>query len=296
MNNLNWPELRYVATSSPKKKRKAVRKPKLSRSFEIKEDENHKDNNNGINLELENIDIEYSDDEIFNSSTSLSPIRSYGNGNKTERGDNENGDQYNESQKVTSFENAKEDSNNNNDNRSSIKSKESFVDISDEEVQNESINSVKSEAETTIQKVKEFIETKRKILNGNISKNPKLDTKLKLNHTIPKKIVKSIHPKHQLKEGVKGANMVKSNSDVARHRRILRRLIHEIHKFPYESVWKAEEWRLFQEYLNEWKLSKDDEMFQPIVLEDLFNCKISEIEIRINGLKKFVHWKKNNLK
>lgn len=297
MDNLDWPELRYVATSSPKKKQKGVRKPKLSRSFEIKENEYLKDNNDGINLELENIDIEFSDPEIFNTSKPLSPIRSSSN-NRNGRLDN---DEYNESQKVTSFENTNKEHNNNinnnsNNNSSIIKFKESFVDVSDEEIQNESINSVKSDAETTIQKVKEFIETKRKTLHRNKLKIPKSDTKLKSDHIAPKKIVKSKHQKHQLKDDIKGPNMIQSTKDIVKHRKVLRKLIHEIHKFPYESEWKAEEWRLFQEYLNEWKLSKDDEMFQPIVLEDLFNCKISEIEIRINSLKKFVHWKKNSFK
>ncbi|GAV26725.1 hypothetical protein PMKS-000180 [Pichia membranifaciens] len=83
--------------------------------------------------------------------------------------------------------------------------------------------------------------------------------------------------------------------DPRQHRKNLRRLIHEIHKLPYNSDWNVREWHLLQEYLNEWKLSEDDDMLKPVVLRDLFNCTVAELEIRIGSLKKFVHWKQRKV-
>ena len=84
-----------------------------------------------------------------------------------------------------------------------------------------------------------------------------------------------------------------SFSSVDRHQRIIRRLIHKIHKKPYRNEWDLEEWKLFQKYIGEWRLSGDDKMFDSTVLEDLFNCDVDELNIRIDSLKYLINVKKN---
>ena len=84
-----------------------------------------------------------------------------------------------------------------------------------------------------------------------------------------------------------------SFSSVDRHQRIIRRLIHKIHKKPYRNDWDLEEWKLFQKYIGEWRLSGDDKMFDSTVLEDLFNCDVDELNIRIDSLKYLINVKKN---
>ena len=84
-----------------------------------------------------------------------------------------------------------------------------------------------------------------------------------------------------------------SISSIDRHQRIIRRLIHKIHKKPYRNEWDLEEWKLFQKYIGEWRLSGDDKMFDSTVLEDLFNCDVDELNIRIDSLKYLINVKKN---
>lgn len=84
-----------------------------------------------------------------------------------------------------------------------------------------------------------------------------------------------------------------SISSIDRHQRIIRRLIHKIHKKPYRNEWNLEEWKLFQKYIGEWRLSGDDKMFDSTVLEDLFNCDVDELNIRIDSLKYLINVKKN---
>lgn len=138
-----------------------------------------------------------------------------------------------------------------------------------------------SDADDTILKVKQFIEGKRKDLNNKR---------------------KSLSP--QKKEHVEGPNIPKLKdterkqkinlkaSKQRKHRKTLQRLIRKIHEEPYDSQWSIVEWQLFQHYLNEWKLSGDDNMFNDEVLKDLFNCSVEELEVRIKSLKKLVDYKR----
>lgn len=144
------------------------------------------------------------------------------------------------------------------------------------------------EADHMIQRVKQFIEGKRK----------DLDEKKKF-----------FSPQKEIFNGATAAtdktnDRFNHNQDLQsaklnrlkKHQRYLRRLIQKIHKEPYESEWSIVEWQLFQHYLNEWKLSGDDKMFYAEVLKDLFNCSIEELEARAKSLKKLVYYKRKIVK
>lgn len=269
MENLAWEELESLATSSPKK-------------GHVQTKTNHgstvlaKEGNNN-NIELGEFNLEFFDKQPVNS-RSLSPVRlPVRNGANIAT----------KEEKVTSFERDNGDTGLSNTPRDKSTHEGNGSESSDEEVvkvssSSSSFFSNKSEAEIAIQKVKDFIESKRKMIK-------KKDT----NKTGPrtsssKKVVKA-----ELVRTAPG-NM-KAKKDPRQHRKNLRRLIHEIHKLPYNSDWNVREWHLLQEYLNEWKLSEDDDMLKPVVLRDLFNCTVAELEIRIGSLKKFVHWKQRKV-
>lgn len=321
MEKYGWPDLDHVATSSPKKRSRGTKpklnnnKDKINRKGNVNEDAN----NVKSSLQLGVFNFEFSDAEIINHSRSLSPIRSSNTSKimeniepekeKEDDDDNEEGEIHNISQKVTSFE--KNDSNSTNFNSKSNNEMNENLSSSDEEV-NESLNSNKSEGEITIQKVKEFIESKRKELDKERRLKAKKQKKFKSELVSksnslknPQKINKPDHRKLKINQDnvIDNVNLKDNDKDndkvdkqkLIEHSKTLKKLIHEIHKLPYDIEWKAKEWRLFQEYLNEWKLSGDDNMFQPVVLQDLFNCGVIEIETRMNSLLKFMHWKKRNI-
>lgn len=257
MERAQWDGLESLATSSPKKKstQKRLKVPPTGR-----------------NIELGEFNFEFSKKETVDPST-LSPVRS------SIQEKSEAIIKREDTQKVTSFEkNSSSVSYSGRAQNSHVQQSDEF-DSSEEMLVDLTSSSNKSEAETTIQKVKDFIENKRNAL--------KKDTKA---NTIPRmsssKRVSRAQQRRPIETGLKPK--VSPNQ----HRKNLRRLIHRIHKLPYNSEWGVEEWHLLQEYLNEWRLSDDDDMLQPFVLSDLFNCTVAELEIRINSLKKFVHWKK----
>lgn len=157
-----------------------------------------------------------------------------------------------------------------------------------------SIQSTQSEAETTIQRVRNFIENKRKGLNEKKKMN-RLKPELDLSDSKPSPTIAN-STVNGASYVVKKHPTVKGKKQRDTHQRNLRRLIHKIHKQPYNEEWTVTEWQLFQQYLNEWRLSDDDKMFQPIVLQDLFNCFIDELEIRVHSLKKFKKWKEGKRK
>jgi hypothetical protein len=247
---MEYPHNNYINTSSPKKIEKRIR---LGRSLRLVDLE--KENKNKVNIDLSNFSSE--DEEVYNS-TIMSPVRIEEPVHAGKVGEFGKAVEINE---VKIYDN---DSNNNNN-----------PDIEMEVQANSTIQSVQSnhsEAETTIKRVKDFIEIKRKGLNET------------------KRIVRESNKNGVNKSTEDSLNKEKKILDT--HQKNLRRLIHRIHKQPYDEKWGITEWRLFQEYLNEWKLSDDDSMFQPIILQNLFNCYIDELEIRVRSLKKLKKWKK----
>ncbi|ODQ45339.1 hypothetical protein PICMEDRAFT_64960 [Pichia membranifaciens NRRL Y-2026] len=264
MENIEWEELDNLAMSSPKK-RLVQAKPNHGSTAPPREGNN--------NIELGEFNLEFFDKQLANS-RSLSPVRL----------PSRNGTSIaNKEEKVTSFQKDHSGSGLSGNSLDKSTHKHNSSGSSDEEVVNISTSSSsnKSEAEIAIQKVKDFIESKRKMI--------KKDTNVTGLRTSSSKKVGKAEP------GRRGPGKVKAKINPSQHRKNLRRLIHEIHKLPYNSDWNAKEWHLLQEYLNEWKLSEDDDMFQPVVLRDLFNCTVSELEIRIGSLRKFVRWKKKKV-
>ena len=269
MENLEWEELESLATSSPKKRHV---QPRTNHGSTVLPKEG---NNN--NIELGELNLEFFDKQPADS-RSLSPVRL-----PVRKG----ASIATREEKVTSFERDNGDTGLSNTPRDKSTHEGNGSGSSDEEVVNISSSSSspfsnKSEAEIAIQKVKDFIESKRKMMK-----------KKDINKTGSRTSSSKKVAKAELVKAAAGKMKAKINPN--QHRKNLRRLIHEIHKLPYNSDWNVREWHLLQEYLNEWKLSEDDNMFQPVVLRDLFNCTVAELEIRIGSLKKFVHWKKKKV-
>lgn len=260
-----------VATSSPKKHAKRIRLGRNLHLVGVNDDEN---NNNKNNIDLANFSSD--DEEVYNSSM-MSPIRIDETLDATKHGED-----VDEVKKVE------------DNDLSSMKHADIDNSILMEDVGNDTVTSLQStpsEAETTIQRVKEFIESKRKGLN---EKKKRIKSKTKLDTPDPKPlptITKTPVNNAAVNATTSSNNKWKKQLDV--HQKKLRRLIHKIHKQPYEEEWSIIEWKLFQQYLNEWKLSEDDKMFQPIVLQDLFNCFIDELELRVHSLRKFKKWKED---
>lgn len=140
----------------------------------------------------------------------------------------------------------------------------------------------------TIEKVKKFIENKKKDLD-----QKRLATSPTKQNVLEK-------PKPKLKpEGVPDESERKlklkamKSRKLAQHSKNLRRLIHRIHKEPYDAEWNIVEWQMFQQYLNEWKLSGDDNMFHEEVLKDLFNCSVDELRVRAKSLSRLAKHKRS---
>lgn len=139
----------------------------------------------------------------------------------------------------------------------------------------EEVDSEHGEADVTIQQLKDLIESKKRLLNE----------KEQMVHDNGNAV------------GARGGIDEQTGRRVSanRHKKTLHQLIRKIHREPYGMEWSAVEWRLFQRYLNEWRLSGDDNMFQELVLQDLFNCSVDVLRIRMKSLTRFVHWKRRTL-
>lgn len=317
MDKIDLQELGIV-TSSPKKRVKRGKKvPKLGRSLAPKIDKHNTDNNNialnDFNFDFPGISIPDNDGTAITElglekSTRLSPIPSFIQSLKEDDNDyniNEDNNNYDDSKKVTSFENMTSSYSQKSGTTNRMQEEDARKSSDTEEVINDSVNSGKSEAEVTIEKIKEFIETKRKALKHKGSSPIKLAIKESLASQPTAQVnpssISSIKSSSKVKKGkvtktTKHTTKVKDNKNVDKfktlHQKNLRRLIDAIDNSPYESKWTIREWQLFQQYLNEWKVSGDDEMFEPEILEELFNCKFSDMEVRVASLKTFLLWKK----
>lgn len=211
----------------------------------------------GTSPEYDSREDEWEDEEVYNSSR-LSPIGAEAKG-------------LHELEKVSSYTPQNRQHTTPKDTK--IKNDERYLETDITE---------KSEADDTILKVKKFIEGKRKDLdNKRKSLSPKKT----------EKVDQSASSKPNDAERRQKIDVRKINKQ-KRHRKVLQRLIHKIHEEPYDSQWSIVEWQLFQHYLNEWKLSGDDNMFNDEVLKDLFNCSVEELEVRIKSLKKLLDYKR----
>lgn len=264
-----------LGTSSPKKKgsktgskgdkkekTKSI-KGKKGSTLKIKQRKMNSESKNAgkdDNIALAEYSSDFSEYDIFNSSL-LSPIRVE--------------DKYEvDNDGIVDVDDV------DNQNKVSQYSIESEKNIMSFDAEEEEESRVSSEAESTINKVKKFIESKRKGLE---------DRKEGSNNAVQQtsKNGSSKSSKNVLKKGKRVLNP---------HQKKVRKLVLEIHQYPYDNSkdWSSVEWKLFKEYIYEWFISKDDEMFQLIVLQDLFNCDLNELQLRINSLKKLFQIKKAN--
>lgn len=141
-----------------------------------------------------------------------------------------------------------------------------------------------SDADVTIQRVREFIENKRRVL---VEAKRKRREGASVTNNIPQR------------EKERGGTSPPGNSKTVKldkHQRKLRQLVHKIHKQPFDINWSTEEWNLFRLYLKEWKLSGDDKMLDKFVVEDLFNCTVDELHVRLKSLKRFIGKRSSNRK
>lgn len=246
--------LSALDTSSPKK---SMKRTQLNRSLNTV-DVTKSDKN----ITLNEYSSDFSDYEVRNLN-SMSPV-------KVADAEFSNSDSKVGEEKVTSFDEHHHHHHHHKDSNHGKNEDES----SNEDVKNDTIVSNNSEAETTIQRVKEFIESKRKRLDN--KSTPKLSSKNSKTRSISST-----------------TNQERNKRTISNeHQRNLRKMVYKIQKLPYKTEWSISEWTLFHRYLVEWKTSCDDSMFQPLVLQELFNCSIEEIQMRINSLKKFTHWKR----
>jgi DNA primase len=146
------------------------------------------------------------------------------------------------------------------------------------------------EEEVTVQQVKEFIANRKKQMEARKAERQSR------RHATSVPSTQQELPSQQRQVQRQRQDVIPVLSKPNKHKRVLRRLIHNIHEKSYNSQWDVEEWQLFQKYLNEWKLSDDDNMVEPEVLEKLFNCSMEELEIRIKSLRNFAHWKRMKMR
>jgi hypothetical protein len=146
------------------------------------------------------------------------------------------------------------------------------------------------EEEVTVQQVKEFIANRKKQMEARKAERQSR------RHATSVPLTQQELPSQQRQLQQQRQDVIHVLSKPNKHKRVLRRLIHNIHEKSYNSQWDVEEWQLFQKYLNEWKLSDDDNMVEPEVLEKLFNCSMEELEIRIKSLRNFAHWKRMKMR
>jgi hypothetical protein len=142
----------------------------------------------------------------------------------------------------------------------------------------------------TVQQVKEFIANRKKQMEARKAERQSR------RHATSVPLTQQELPSQQRQLQQQRQDVIHVLSKPNKHKRVLRRLIHNIHEKSYNSQWDVEEWQLFQKYLNEWKLSDDDNMVEPEVLEKLFNCSMEELEIRIKSLRNFAHWKRMKMR